>query len=497
MNRSRLKNLKFSWIFSLILGCIYLVLVSCYPVSGKQSGSGEDAEIIPAPRGSLNPPTLGPDNGHFFTADVPGIPNEPSVNNYAWQTFIALNWPADPNQAGRIDRSTSASQFGQPDSLRPTVWQTFKLSNDVFLEDAQKPSPWGAKSPNLEACRQDAPSVHRHLFSTSKFSKTNTLDENLEATGQWLTDQNGNLVWFERLINEDEFNYIVEHQLYNADSQYRHALDEGISLPMGVSQYGDQGAIEIKAAWKELNQAEIASQRFFSLSACLESPEFGINKQAVVGLVGLHIIRKTPTFTNWMWSTFEHVDNAPSQRDLSGSKPSESGTVHSWSFYNPQSTQPPNQPPVASATPGQNLPAGPVFVGSDPTVPVQVVRQYAIPDEVNRLNRWVSAQIRSANPTSVWQYYQLVNVLWPSDPPPESELGGPAQTTPLDTYSVRSSGPSVPVANTTMETYVQDKNCTACHANAQIASSVPGQNPNLASDFSFLLGTASKPGSNQ
>ena len=31
----------------------------------------------------------------------------------------------------------------------------------------------------------------------------------------------------------------------------------------------------------------------------------------LVGLVGLHVVQKTKQLPQWMWATFEHVDNAP------------------------------------------------------------------------------------------------------------------------------------------------------------------------------------------
>ena len=35
--------------------------------------------------------------------------------------------------------------------------------------------------------------------------------------------------------------------------------------------------------------------------------------EAEVGLVGLHIRYKTPLRPQWMWASFEHVHNVPSQ----------------------------------------------------------------------------------------------------------------------------------------------------------------------------------------
>ena len=56
----------------------------------------------------------------------------------------------------------------------------------------------------------------------------------------------------------------------------------------------------------------------------------GITEPAVTGglrarltgcaaaLVGLHIVYKTPSRPQWIWSTFRHVDNVPELDDRSG-----------------------------------------------------------------------------------------------------------------------------------------------------------------------------------
>ena len=50
-----------------------------------------------------------------------------------------------------------------------------------------------------------------------------------------------------------------------------------------------------------------------------------------MGLVGLHIAHKTQHQPNWIWSTFEHVANAPTQ-----GQPIPAGAT--YNFYDPQCT---------------------------------------------------------------------------------------------------------------------------------------------------------------
>ncbi|KAA1014460.1 hypothetical protein FVF58_06330 [Paraburkholderia panacisoli] len=112
--------------------------------------------------------------------------------------------------------------------------------------------------------------------------------------------------------------------------------------------------------------------------------------------------------------------------------------------------------------------------------PVQVVRQFPIAKELAQLNLAVQQELASSNKKSVFQYYQLVNVQW--DQSPTLPITAPNQQIRLNTSSMTSDGPNLPVANTTLETYAQTRSCVSCHAGATIAGSAT-----LASDFSFVF----------
>jgi hypothetical protein len=53
------------------------------------------------------------------------------------------------------------------------------------------------------------------------------------------------------------------------------------------------------------------SERYYTRPAFVLDPENGHCSKVDVALVGLHIVQKTPTRPQWIWSTFEHVDNVP------------------------------------------------------------------------------------------------------------------------------------------------------------------------------------------
>lgn len=209
-------------------------------------------------------------------------------------------------------------------------------------------------------------------------------------------------------------------------------------------------------------------------------------RTAVVGLVGLHIIQKTSYAQQFAWATFEHVDNVP-DAGASGS-----GT---YTYFN--SSCNPSIDPYRCAVNTQP----PTCKGSacNYAAPIQVERQQPIPGDVTALNQYIRAQIVASNPDSVFQYYQLVNVMWPSR---NTVITG-AQPTPLTDGNAQPSATGL--ANTTLETYFQNQSsgspnpalhqpsCLACHTMAAISRGAPAAAADAvayASDYSFLFGQA-------
>ncbi len=427
----------------------------------------------------------------ILPADVQLPVSQANFNNLAWQQFIALNWAADPKHPGQPDLSVPPAKFGTPGDTSPTVWESFKESSEVFRANGQAPGPWTAKRTlpakfpaSVNALSATSPLGVKGLFALSKFDGAGVqrivgLDGIHEADGHWLVSQSGYLALFEKRLNEDEFNYIVQNKLYDATIQETFAQTTGINLPDGTqafATYGTIGAIEIKAAWIQLDDPKLWP--LFKISKAWVSYPAGAKgsttpKLVTVGLVGLHIIHKTANAQQFVWTTFEHVNNAPSVADI------RQQTLKAWyTFYNPKVTTPPNVPPPAQPTP-------------DYTTPVQVVRSIPISsstaNNIAALNQSVWTTIAAANPQSVFLNYELVNVLWPTN---NSPTGGPGAQVPLTAGNPNPPITQQPVANTTLETYKQQLTCLTCHVGATTA--LP-QNSTLASDYSFLFGEAQSP----
>ena len=385
----------------------------------------------------------------FLPTDMerPGLPPnfnvlQRSADIFSWQEFIALNWPALPGERGAPDASKKISDSG------PRVWETWKEEYEVYLKDGQKPKPWNDTEPIPGACGSGASKV---FFRTQKIH--DVVDSTLQAAAAdgtlpaTLTDRQRNLVRYEIRLNKVMFDYIVENKLYNANTQ---AGFDSIKFPAG--------GILIKAAWREVTPQEEPS--FHTVTACVCDKTTDGNlincQKERMGLVGLHITQKTPSAPQWIWSTFEQVNNVPG--------PAADGPL---SFYSPgclscainRQTKPgtPNQikrtTPIPSTNPNCNNPS-------------------AAMDNVDWLNDDVRKALKTAG--SVFRNYELVNTQWPVPP---------TYLKPETAFTVR---PTV-LANTTMETFVQPtSSCMGCHAMARTVN----QNKFVSSDFSFTLNNA-------
>jgi hypothetical protein len=83
-----------------------------------------------------------------------------------------------------------------------------------------------------------------------------------------------------------------------------------VSLPFGT--------VEMKAGWRPLNPAELASGRFHTQTVRFyelsEDTESICYRNAVWGLVALHIMHKTPSAPYFIFASFEQADNIKTSR---------------------------------------------------------------------------------------------------------------------------------------------------------------------------------------
>jgi hypothetical protein len=418
-----------------------------------------------------------------FTSQVPpdvggryinNVSSQQDINCFAWWEFIALNWSLPEGDF-----------FGRPyDTLYPAQWETYITKEQLFPPGGVPPVPWNTLATLKKSIRLNNKSVLTNTKILTVISKISPeslprFDSTvIDSSGSsqvypfdgpnWLGAQNNTNVWYEIRLNKDLYNYVVANKFYNANNQVAY-VNNGtrMSLPYGVAGTDTVGALELKAAWMEVNDIGNPKWRRYKLSkAIVQDMNTGLYRNTTLALVGLHILHKTQSQQSWVWATFEQVDNVPANPGAP------CDTCH-YNFNNPQCANcKPNQSPSYYLKKG----------GPGPT-PIQVTRVNALDQSATSVNSTVQQFIAQNYPGSVWQYYQLVNVIW------SQNFGKTAQDSlrvPLNSTILNQPGTNV--ANTTLETYIQGSACFSCHKYATVATSGV-----FASDFSFSMGAASVP----
>ncbi|NIJ44606.1 hypothetical protein FHR24_001045 [Wenyingzhuangia heitensis] len=386
----------------MILGCAVFIFMASKAISEEPARYSELSE-----KTSTNVELQA-----TFPTNDPKTRTQANFDNYAWQMFVALNWPADTSKRGVANSSKKIGDSGT------VVWQTFRTSESIFLPNGQKPAPWNTdytKKLKLSTISKVDPTIKERLSSTA------------QAVGGPLVDQNLQYTYYEKYMNQTEFDFIYNHQYYDAANLAK--LNTNMNM--------DSESMEVKSAWKIMGNNDTQSE-FFTCEADIEN--IGT---ATVGLVGLHIIYKSKNSPQWVWATFEHTNNAPTVNTTNQSK--------HFSYYNPEC--PTNKCPENKEQPANS---------AKPNFASQVVRTTPIPVSAQNTNTKWQKLLQG----TVWKNYQLITMQWPADP---NDPGNP-QGTPTPNIS----------ANTTMETYIQqNSSCMGCHSTASFN--------NIKTDYSFLF----------
>ena len=393
--------------------------------------------------GALDPPTLScttPSDVQGNLAQANANTVQRASNLFSWQQFIALNWPADPAHRGRPDADQPISGPG------PRVWETWKETFEVYRPDGSKPAAWNTTQPTPAACGRTGKLL---LRDTKVSDVVDAVAQALPATGSLpatLKDQSGRPVRYEIRLNQILFDYIVANGLYNGLEQARAA---SVQFPPG-SQL-------IKAAWREVDSD---SQGYFlSTDACVcedDSDGQPVDcKVQTMGLAGLHLMTLTESAPQWIWSTFEQVDNLRSNHS----------SVRSLNNLDCSAEQCPPNKQTPDGVPTQLAREMPI-----PNQNPDCTKAHAAVDNVAGLNTEIRKALEDAK--TPLTHYQLIDTQWP--------LPGHGSGTEFTVLPAR-------LANTTMESFSQDtSSCMGCHAMSRTL------NPDkyVSGDFSFTLNNA-------
>ena len=419
-----------------------------YPITDKLLTSGQPCEPVVSIEGLLpNDPLGNLQRGFDF---------------YSWLTFIALNSPADGKTIGH---------GSGPGGDAPTEWESLKNYRplaDVMLPGGAKPS-WGTRIVPDACKRLDGPG--KVILQVTEEAWNQPF-----KTGP-LIDQDGNYALFDILMNEPMFDFILDNGLYSKQGQQK--FNEQVDFPEGVNpddkkqppSPGLMGAIMLKTSWRVIDPGKDKdlAARFHTADTLIYFPGPPYTKagptciEKTLGLVGFHVGHKTKDSPQWVWSTFEQVDNVPDDANVAADRLSPHYNFFNAACWNCPRNQTPPQPWDPPAT---------LHFPTD--FRSQVVRVNSLPpevtDEVADLNR----QFRAILKGTVWENYELITTQWPTDAKSRVDPTG----APAPTY----------LANTTLETYSQgsvplaSSSCMACHGNATTQ-----HDPATASDFTFIL----------
>ncbi|NKJ37367.1 hypothetical protein [Rhizobium sp. SG570] len=341
-------------------------------------------------------------------------------DDYSWRVFLGLVWPAKDEERGKPDPAAELGASG-----RPVVFETFKSDWEVFQPGGAAPSDWleiGTNNP----CGVKLEKGELVLAAFSKF-------ENLAQAGFGnlvgpLIAQNRTYIRFETAFNENEFDKIFKDKLY-----LRSNLNNVVF---------DAGAIDIKASWLDMTGIG-HPERFYTRDAYLLDLASETCSKKRVGLVGLHIVQKTASRPQWIWSSFEQVDNVADPHSLAPLTFNANDGVPMPKDENPYKFPPPVETPP----------------------PFNVERLKPVHPQTEKTNQAYRALL--AKNGGPWQFYKLVVTQWPTTAGDPSLDGRPNHTFPGQGTDATS------FANTTMETFDQKSistGCMNCHTRTKASS---------------------------
>jgi len=230
-------------------------------------------------------------------------------DRFSWQAMVSLVWPYD-GDGNPIDAG-----YRHPDAGY-AWWETYRDKYSLFA---------GASAPD-DQCRNDLPDGALLL---SAF---------VQASGDVLIDQAGNFVLYETRVNDIAADYIRWNGLDSAAGRMAFAQSgQSVGFPIlklsagaGTSPLENAnllasdktsfkpGAQMIKFAWRIMTDPADQERYYTKPARIAVAAKDAVDGRAkcldvTVGMVGLHIVQrvKSGNGDRWIWSTFEHVDNAP------------------------------------------------------------------------------------------------------------------------------------------------------------------------------------------
>lgn len=375
-------------------------------------------------------------------------------DDYSWQAFVSLAWPAAPGKRGVPAASKGIAAPG------PRVFETYKPLWEIFHADGSAP----VGSFNRYDAAAANPCGASSGFGDVTIGSATGIDD-IGQAGIGVLDppvvaQNGRYVRTLTLFNQIAFDHIVQNRFFLRD-----ALPP-VPSPRPDSPVVDfpDGSIAVKSAWVDVTDLPAALvKRFYTRTALVKRPPSPLSgatagqaatgagcARATMGLIGFHIAQKTPSRPQWIWSSFEQVDAVP---------PKWADWPGAFTLNDAKGGPMPEKNPLSL-----------VPLAPEPVRAFNVVRDAGAP--ILTATELTSFAYRRRLEGTPWQYYRLIVTQWPrlegnqADPIPARVDGSIDNTFP-------GAGAFSAFANVTMETFDQkgvQLGCMSCHNRARMTA---------------------------
>lgn len=360
-------------------------------------------------------------------------------DDYSWRAFTALVWPA---AAGKRGVAAPVSRIGAGGAR---VFETYKPLWEIFHADGSAPQ---ASFSSYDAA------AYSPCGATSKFGDVvigsiSGIDD-IGQAGIGVLDppivaQNGRYVRTLTLFNQIAFDHIVRNRYYLRDA-----------LPAVPSPRPERpvvefpvGSVAVKTAWIDVSGlAPVLLKRLYTRPALVKRAGGEGCTTITVGLIGMHIARKTASRPQWIWSSFEQKELVP---------PKWADWPGAFVLHDAQRAGMPERNPL-SLTP----------LAAEPVRPFNIERDAGAP--ILTATELTSFAYQEALKGTPWEYYRLVMTQWPRlegnqiDPIPVSIDGSAPNTFP-------GTGAFSAFTNVAMETFDQKNvqlGCMSCHNRARM-----------------------------
>lgn len=402
---------------------------------------GQAAEPLMMPSHSQGGAELCPASAAWFDPKAPEAKFEfddsknCAFHQWAVQELLYLMQPGDKEKARFLEMASPQAAFpskGDPKPYPGSPNTQFKLGAGMaILRSSQGES-------------NAAPSV---VFLPRTLKTENTTFEGHTQAGSFavLIDQKGQVVYYTAQVNKIYYDFIRDNGYYKKEAYAN--IPAATTFPVGT--------LEVKSSWRI---AETEGKTYISPDdqktyytvpgkICQDS---GCKStvSATMALVGFHVVGTVKGHPEMVWATFEHKKNVPDCKDTPRSG--------DYSLY-----------PT-----GKNCGKAPFWENCnqipkpDSKTPSDVCRAYPYGEiePVDQRQRDNTANIRSINDSYariarekgyVWENYFYAGAVWTT-----GETDPSTRLIKLDNASIRGSKKA---ANTSLESFTQEKNCLHCH----------------------------------